>query len=345
MPGNTIIGTSDADTLTGTSGADVIEGRNGDDSIVGRKGNDRILGGAGDDTLDGGLGNDRLLGGDGDDRLVVSAGADTLSGGGGSNTLDASTWEAGVWLNLNTFRVTDFDTSTTGGFIPVDAGTMKLRDSGPNAEWTVQTVSNFSSFIGSTSRDFVSLPFNSSARKVDMGGGDDSFSGGHVAKLLGGRGNDSLNIVSGTAVGGLGDDRLSASARDGVAVLLGGAGNDTLIFSGNTTARGGAGNDILQCNTGERDQFIYGGSGADIFRFSGGTGSGIMQDFVPGVDRIDLTGYSRTDPSVTWDSLQTMFEAGEGGIRIRMDSVRYSNQLFTFVGLGRSDLSESDFIL
>jgi Ca2+-binding RTX toxin-like protein len=345
MPRNLINGSGKADTLTGTSQSDVINGRGGDDAIDGLKGNDRLSGGDGDDTLDGGFGNDRLDAGEGDDQLVVSGGADILIGGGGLNTLDASTWKAGVWLNLNTFNTTDFNTTATGSSIQVAAGTMKLRDAGPSVDWVVQTVSDINNFIGSASRDFVYFRLNQITGFVDMRDGDDSFTAGAVDKVLGGRGNDSISVASGTVDGGKGDDRLSASAIDDVAELLGGLGNDTLIFRGNTIAKGGAGNDILSCIEGERDQRIFGGSGADIFRFSGGTGSGVMQDFVAGVDRIDLTGYSLTDPSVTWETLQTMFEPGEGGIRIRMDSDRYSNQLFTFVGLKQSDLSESDFIL
>jgi Ca2+-binding RTX toxin-like protein len=340
-----IEGTRRADDLPGTNRGDNITGLAGNDDLYGRSGSDRLFGGGGRDTLDGGAGDDLVNGGSGNDVVIVSAGEDDLRGGGGSDTLDASAWTAGVWLNLEERDLIDFTPGYTDSNVTIPALSMKLRDAGPNADWTVQSVSGFESFIGSPARDWVELAFGSRADKVLLGGGDDTFRGSEVRKVTGGAGNDAITISYGQALGGAGDDRLTGGSQDGDTRLIGGRGNDTLNVSGNTIAKGGAGADILVFQDSDRDNRVFGGAGADVFRFLGVNGAGVMQDFVPGVDRIDLTGYTSADPSITWESLQGMFEAGETGVRIRLLSDGFSNILFEFRGLERENLSEADFIL
>lgn len=86
---------------------------------------------------------------------------------------------------------------------------------------------------------------------------------GLAAPIIGGMANDTLT-------GGAGDD-----------LILGGAGADTLS--------GGAGDDILFDGTGA--DRMRGGPGADIFVFADDGAPDIVEDFEPGLDRLDLSAF------------------------------------------------------
>jgi len=359
---NSIDGTSAADFISGKGGNDILRGKSGRDEIIGGDGNDTLeggngqddlVGGKGRDILNGGNGADSVKGGNGDDYIFVSAGADYLSGGNGSDTLDASTWEDGVWVNMTAYSRTDYS-EPYPNYVQVDPGTMKLRDSGPNTDWTVQTLAaDFESFVGSASKDWIQLDHAAShVETVLLGGGNDTFSGFSADQVNGGKGDDRISINQGTANGGKGDDILTAttdlttnSSRQIKTYLNGGNGDDLLIISGNTKAKGGNGNDVLRFVDSDSDNRVFGGNGADVFEFTAPFASGVMRDFNAAEDKIDLSGYSGIDPTVTWAAIQGWFEAGDTGVRIRMDSQNFSNQLFEFTGLAASDLTESNFIL
>ncbi|MEX0337992.1 MAG: M10 family metallopeptidase C-terminal domain-containing protein [Arenibacterium sp.] len=126
--------------------------------------------------------------------------------------------------------------------------------------------------------------------------------------------------------------------------LVGTPGGDRIdALGGNDTLVGRGGRDVLLGGAGADE--LNGGAVADVFEFSSLGGAGTMRDFTPGVDKVDLSGYASADSSITWAAIQTWFEAGDTGVRIRLDSDRFKNQLFEFTGLTSSDLSESDFIL
>ncbi|MEM6440774.1 MAG: calcium-binding protein, partial [Pseudomonadota bacterium] len=142
-----------------------------------------------------------------------------------------------------------------------------------------------------------------------LGGGDDRGRGsGRKDELHGEAGNDRLDGAGGAdrLEGGTGDDR-----------LLGKNGNDVLVAGlGRDRADGGAGKDLFLIDGGVQD--LRGGAGADTFRFTeevyfdssnpievsvrGGAGADrlvlngndrglvVFQDFVSGVDKIDLRG-------------------------------------------------------
>ncbi|MCB5408458.1 calcium-binding protein [Pseudogemmobacter faecipullorum] len=80
--------------------------------------------------------------------------------------------------------------------------------------------------------------------------------------------------------GGEGADRLNGTALDDL--LTGGAGNDTLS--------GGEGSDVLTDGPGE--DRLTGGGGADLFVLSADGMADVITDFQPGLDRLDLTGWS-----------------------------------------------------
>ncbi|KIC47789.1 hypothetical protein RA29_18935 [Tateyamaria sp. ANG-S1] len=78
-----------------------------------------------------------------------------------------------------------------------------------------------------------------------------------------------------------GHDRLSGETNNDL--LLAGAGNDTLT--------GGAGDDVLFAGTGQ--DRLTGGAGADTFVFVADGQQDRIQDFEPGIDRIDLGDWGR----------------------------------------------------
>jgi len=346
MSRNEIEGTDGKDMLVGTVSGDLILGLDGADDLSGGKGNDVLRGGKGNDTLDGGGGKDRLLGGNGKDALILSGGADEIDGGAGVDVLDASGWDAGIYWNLRSFDSTDFGTTNSdGSFVRIPAGTLLLANDGHSPSWTAQTAVNVEDFNGSKARDYIIT--SGSFGVVKMRGGDDSFSADTVTSVRGGNGDDRLPAKTGKLFGDKGDDVLSGGQEIGSlgAKLFGGRGNDTLIVSGPTEARGGVGNDTILVLSARKDSFLEGGRGADVFEFnSSGSAGGIMQDFEPGVDRIDISSYLNISGE-GWEDLQDMFESRPEGVTLKLDLQRFSNQEFTFAGLTRADLSESDFIL
>ncbi len=133
---------------------------------------------------------------------------------------------------------------------------------------------------------------------IGADGDDDLF--GHVGDdvLDGGTGNDTLTGGDGADLvdGGSGDDALSGNLGDdlligglGADVLHGGAGNDTLDGTGDGDAtdflNGGAGDDLLLVGGGD---LASGGTGADTFAASAAAGVGVVADFVPGEDIVQV---------------------------------------------------------
>jgi hypothetical protein len=98
---------------------------------------------------------------------------------------------------------------------------------------------------------------------IDLGDGDDVIAGfesqSAPVKVDAGPGADAVDLVAGTADGGLGDDLLRATARS--ATLNGGAGSDVLLGGpAADTLDGGAGSDRLD-----------GGGGSDTVSWAGET--------------------------------------------------------------------------
>jgi len=259
----TIYGTVAAETLNGTANADSIDGHDGADVLNG---------GAGDDILNG------------------NSGSDTLNGGSGSDTAHYSFGGAIVSLSIAGAQ----DTGIAG----------------------VDTLTSIENLIGSNLVD--TFTGSATANRLEGDAGNDVLSGLDGDDVLfGGTGNDRL-------LGGAGNDRLDGGldggdmadytgAASGVTVNLsiagaqntGGGGIDTLagieqvhgssfadLLTGNAGDNalfGGDGDDVLAGGLG--GDGLYGGAGGDVFRFTKGDGFDLIDDFVPGVDRIDVTGF------------------------------------------------------
>ena len=128
--------------------------------------------------------------------------------------------------------------------------------------------------------DTLDVSGYSAAQVIDLHAGSFSSVGGLVHNI-----GIALNTVIETAIGGSGNDTLTAS--DAACTLVGGAGNDRLI--------GGASADILRGGVGA--DVLSGAGGADRFGFITGDCSAVLGqrdlilDFAIRSDIIDLSGY------------------------------------------------------
>ena len=294
------------------------------------------------DTLKGTKKGDLITGLGGNDRILVSKGKDDLDGGAGVDTLVAAKFDGGVVVNA---------TATGQSFPSIDPGTVTLEDG------TVQSIANIENFIGSAFDDRF---FGSADNAVLKGGkGDDQLeSSGLNSRIVGGSGNDRLEARGDGSklVGGKGKDFIDAFTADVTA--LGGGGADTISMSWDQFTpglrptqiiKGGGGNDRLVWLTSDvdRDRFaegmkVFGGGGADIFDF-GFFNSGTIQDFKPGVDRVDLSVHLE-DETTSFAELKTMITNTAEGSVLTLDFSTITNFDFHFKGVSKGDFQDGDFI-
>ena len=174
----------------------------------------------------------------------------------------------------------------------------------------------------------------SAAQIIDLHAGAFSSVGGLTNNI-----GIALNAVIEKAIGGSGNDRLTAS--DAGSQLWGGGGNDILI--------GGSGNDRLLGGSGA-DTLTGGGSG-DTFVFLLGDSSAAngqhdrITDFLSGTDRIDLSGYDAISSTGGYDQFKfiatTAFHGAAGELNYFYNS---SSGVTTLQGDTNGD-SVADFAI
>lgn len=318
------------DTLVGDAGNDSQAGGTGNDWIAGLDGADLLWGGTGHDALFGGLladrlwgedGNDALWGEDGDDTLDAGAGQDTLWGGTGNDSLtgvDGNDWLIGEFGNdtlsggtgNDTLGCREGDDRAFGGpgddVLAGHAGNDLLYGEDGNDFFGGGDGND--SLFGGLGRD--ALLAEAGNNLIDGGDGDDTLSAyGGNDSLFGGAGNDVL--VPGLGLNQLrcGSGNDSVWGDDGTDLILGEAGTDYLFGrAGNDTLAGGA----------ARDQ-MWGGAGADTFLYASAAEMGhrqtcdILQDFVPGVDKLDFRGLGLRFTGAS-------FGGGAGDLRFTTDA-------------------------
>lgn len=271
----TLYGTSGNDTIAGTTSPDMIYGYPNGGFPDEEFGDDDLRGGAGNDWLYGGGGNDRLRGDDGGDHLLGGDGADTLEGGAGNDTYDGGAGDD-VILVLGTgddiFQGGDgTDTIQLAGDVAwqrltLDAAAGVERLDLGSYRLSGTAYGEIFDFSGLTSVAYHK-------RFIDLGAGDDTFTG-H-------RGADFVR-------GGIGDDELTGGA--GNDVLSGGAGADRFD--------GGAGSDVFLIDGRDSDVFL-GGAGTDTVRLEGAAERyRLILDAASGVERLDRDGHALTGSSV-----------------------------------------------
>lgn len=184
------------------AGNDTVLAGAGDDLLRGGDGDDLLDGGEGDDALEGGSGNDRLIGGLGDDFLFGGAGDDMLAGGQGNDLLDGG----------EDIDTADYSAESDG--VTVDLG------------------------AGRANGDSIGRDTLTSVENVIGGSGNDVLTGNALANVLdGGAGNDRIVAGAGdTVLGGIGDDIIEVVAGTGAAAGVdGGTGRDTIELTGTGT--------------------------------------------------------------------------------------------------------------
>ena len=284
------------------------------ENLIGSDTNDTLTGSAGANTLNGGLGSDTLNGG---------AGIDTLSyeGNQSHNFIDLEVHTATQqWLGVSvgTDTISNFENVTGGDNfdrIRGDAGNNILHGGGSSDELIASlgvdhldgdTGANDTVYFTYTGAVTASLATNDYVIDANNNGtmanidhlagsaGNDVLTGDAANNYLMGRGGDDV------LAGGLGNDE-----------LWGGAGSDRLIADG--------GNDLL---VGDYDRLDGHGDGAsDVFEVRTSAGYVTIQDFVVGVDKLDLTafGFDQNGHSSYWSG--SVAQVG-------------ANQELTLTGLG-----------
>ena len=143
--------------------------------------------------------------------------------------------------------------------------------------------------------------------------------------------NSNQNVTSNTGV---------IEGTDNNDALQGDSGDNVMRgFDGNDVLKGGAGNDTLIGGRGT-DQ-LAGGAGYDVFTFSPGDGDDMIEDFKPGTDKIDLSGFSQ---GIAWFDLRWNMEATSGGVKI--DLSKWGGGSITLTGVNSpNELYKSMFVL
>ncbi len=344
---NRISGGGGQDLLIGGAGADTIKGGDGDDAVSAGDGNDVLFAGVGD------TGDDFSAGDAGNDLLGGGAGNDFLVGGGHNNTVSGLE-DAGSSPSLDgqdtLFGGTGDDTLLGGGFNDQDGdgnyddGEAVENGLAPNA------------IYGGPGDDRA----HGAAGDDTIGGGDgnDTLVGGDGADVFyGGRNDQNVVGVNDKISGGAGNDTIFASVGDDIVaggtggdIIFGGAGNDTITGGdGSDAIFNGAGNDIVDAGSGADtirgspgDDTLFGGSGADLFSFRSGDGDDVINDFVVGVDQLNLSRSSTEFGSaddVSTAAVQTTV-AGQDGVLIDLGA---GDSIF-LVGLSLVDIERLDFI-
>lgn len=182
-------------------------------------------------------------------------------------------------------------------------------------------------------------------------------------------GGQTIAIFSGTGSGAAGHDFLYGVGTNDS--LFGNGGNDFLYgASGNDLLRGGTGADRLfggegndRLIGGSGGDYLNGGSGADLFIFRARShstpgGADIIEDFVKGIDRIDLSAidantrrtgdqdftFAGRSPGVVANAVTWFESGGNTVVQADVDSNRSADLQIVLVGTNLG-LTAADFIL
>lgn len=236
----------------GGTNNDLIVGSDVNNVFYGYTGSDTLYGYGGDDTFYGDNGytdttSDTVYGGDGNDVIYVYSGNDVLDGGNGIDTVSAGSGSG------NSFNVNLATGTATYGVYTHSLSNIE-NASGTQYADTITGDGNDNAIWGGLGNDVL-----------NGGGGNDtaSYSGAASAVLV--------NLVTGTATGGAGNDTLANFEN-----IIGSSYADTLTGSaGNNTITAGDGNDSLYGGAGA--DTLYGGNGDDIL-YANANGDGSLYD-------------------------------------------------------------------
>jgi Ca2+-binding RTX toxin-like protein len=321
--GTGIGGFADGDTLTGI---ERINGSNlASDDLTGDVFSNYLAGYGRNDIIDALAGNDWLIGGEGDDWLQGGLGADVMDGGNGDDAASYYNSAIGVTVNLTTG-------TGIGGFADGDTLIGIERVNGSNLAGDDLTGDEGSNYLAGYGRNDI-IDAGAGSDWLIGGEGEDWLQGGFGADIMdGGNGDDAANYISsttavtvnlttGTGVGGLADgdvligiERVNGSNAAGDMLVGDAAGNFLGGYGGNDTLEGRGGND-----------FLFGGDGADTFVFSGAAlGQDVVLDYAEG-DIFSFAGLAAindfTDLTITGQNTTNVVISGfQSGSQITVQS-------------------------
>ena len=264
-----------------------------------------------------GVDSDIINAGDGDDFISGGAGNDTINGGTGIDTAAYTLATAAVTVNL------------TSGTAAGGAGSDVLL--------------SIENIVGSSFADTITG--NAANNNLRGGQGDDRLDGGTGNDIIdGGTGIDTaaftsaigavtVNLTSGTAVGGAGSDVLLSIEN-----VVGSSFADTITGNANNnTLRGGAGSDLLA-----------GAGGNDIFDYSTLSDSllanyDIITDYSLG-DILDRPGSSSTLLNLSIGIAAGLSAAQVGSILNPFSFTSSSSVAFTSIGFSGTFIAFNDAI-
>jgi len=351
---DTINGGAGDDTLYGGAGMDSINGGTGNDILSGGLGDDTFYNSAGTDTITDGDGYDYAYLSDGwmptsvlrdGNDLVVSYATDSGSQTGSVRILNQYSGTYGT-VGMRALKMEDLHDSTPVETIGIIADSNAYAASGVIDSSTDAIAAGYTDviFAGTAEKDVVDATTQGNAG-VDIvfvgGAGNDTF--------IGGSGDDVF-------VGGLGDDVFDGGANqaaDGDEVYYEGAVASVNVDLASGTATGGAGNDTLsniENATGSRFADNLNGD-ANANRLDGAAGNdtltgnagndklsgGLGDDILNGGADIDAADYYDSDTAVTVN-LGTSTATGEGtDTLISIENVYGSQYADTIYGDGNAN--------
>lgn len=261
------------DVFLGGSGRDIANGDNGDDSLSGRGGNDALTGHSGNDTIFGGDGNDSIWGGGNNDSLYGNGGNDRIQGDSHADVISGGTDNGSFTMNAVTQQFYKYSNDI---LIPLHL----IDDPGEWVSVPMRGAIDNASNVTSLNRA------NGDAIYVLTNGYDDSRDWNAI------RGNGSvLDLGPGGRIDA--DSSIVFNAGPGPS-------NSSVRFNGTSAGAPSpkvAGNNpdgIVTKTTGysvsglQAGDTLWGGEGADVFVFNPGDGVDRINDFLAGVDYIDV---------------------------------------------------------
>ncbi len=299
-----------------------IQLTDGNDTITAAAGNVTVGGGSGQLFFAGGIGSSLVSGGSGSATILGGAGGGQFTGGSAGQNILVSQGSAGSDTTLTGVAAGDVLFGSAPGNDYLDAGQGRESIIGGGGDTTI---------TGGNAADVIFT-----------GGGNstvfDGTAGGDI--VVGGAGSVTLTAQKGDAVfGGTGALSVSGSTS-GADSILGGSGSlvvngrggnmlvvagtstsqihtgngASLIFgsSGNTTLTGGNGS--MQVLLGSGNLLIGEGAGPASYDVVNGLagGTAAIFGFRPGIDKIDLFGYSQSGTHIATGSGSTLISLSDG---------------------------------
>ena len=230
-------------------------------AAYGGAGNDTIIGNNAGDLIYGGQGNDIITGGTGNDAIEGMGGADTLNGGGGINTVFYTDSTTGATINLATG--TDSTGSTLSNFLNIigsNYGDTMIGNSGANVitggsgNNTIEGMGGADTLNGGVGgTNTVSYAWSTTGVTANLTTGIDSTGStlSNFQNIIGSNCGDTMVVGGGvhTLVGGTGNDTLEVSNLAAGSVIQGGGGTNILVVNnGDISQASISGVQILQVN-------------------------------------------------------------------------------------------------